>query len=250
MNKADGFTLLEVLLAIMLSLFVCALLFKIIINADSAWRRQQDQVATIEKALSTKAILKNAIAHAGYLGCQSAYGNVAVVDHLHAYKDVHPWFQVTSNTLDVMYLSPEATPALGLPGGDEVLTGEGSSIKAGDVIVVSDCRHAEIVKASSVRVANQKTKIVLEQSLLYGYQGFIAIGELVVNQFSLKNTSRRDEHGNRIKSLYVRNTQGRNQETVLGINALSFLKSNNNVDVNLTFSQGDHYDFSVVCENC
>jgi hypothetical protein len=250
MNKVDGFTLLEVLLAIMLSLFVCALLFKIIINADSAWRRQQDQVTTIEKALTTKTILQNAITHAGYLGCQSAYGNVTVVDHLHAYKDVHPWLQVTPDTLDVMYLSPEATQVLELPGADEVLVGESFSIKAGDVVVISDCRHAEIVKASSVRTANQKTKIVFEQSLSYEYEGFVTIGKLIVNQFYLKNTSRRDERGNRIKSLYVRNTSGRNQETVLGINALSFLKSNNNIDVNLTFSQGDHYNFSVVCENC
>lgn len=250
MKNINGFSLLEVLLTLTLSLFVCVLLFKLIINADHVWYVQQNQVATIEKALATKAILQQAITHAGYLGCQRASGDIEIIDHLHAYNNVRPWLRVTSDMLEVMYLSPGATPIFSEANSDAVLTDNRSSIKAGDIVVVSDCRHVEFVKVSRVGVLNQMKKIYFSGPLSFDYKGFSYVGELVVNQFTLKDTSRRDNHGNRIKSLYVRNTKGRNQEAVSEVNALFFSKHNDTVDVDLTFSQGDHYDFNVACKNC
>jgi hypothetical protein len=72
------------------------------------------------------------------------------------------------------------------------------SIKSGDILLITDCKSAEIFAV----LAMDKNKILSRQSLKKRYQFYTEIHQVEENNYFIGLTQRRDDRGQPVRALY------------------------------------------------
>jgi hypothetical protein len=107
-----------------------------------------------------------------------------------------------------------------MSGKNIMLTDHLVRITPGDLLLISDCRHAEIFRASAVKVTLEGQKITTEQPLKQTFQRYAEVSPLRIHKYYLAQSR---YQGERVTYALMRDTaQGRSAELVSGIEHLKF----------------------------
>jgi hypothetical protein len=127
----------------------------------------------------------------------------------------------SSNTLTLRHMGI-STHIVSPPvrGEDTVIAGDNIPVTAGDSLVITDCKHAEIIKAKYISSGVHSQRIKLWDTLRYDYDRSAEIGRLEINKFYVAKST-----DAAVNALFMQNINGSNTEMVSGIHAMKFLYS-------------------------
>jgi len=216
----SGLMLTDVMLAIILSLLLLSILFELYLAAHKSLKQQHDFLDMQDNAAAVINALSNEIREAGYIGCPRLDDNFHVISHL-------PWIISQTNRLVgteagelTVRHAGQPVSLISLSADHDVITTDNSRHFSGsDVLLVSDCKHAELVIAEKVNAGKKTQKIKLAQALQYAYEPPAEVSKLIQNTFYLAR-----KKGD-VYSFMLRDINGISHELAAGISSLNLLYS-------------------------
>lgn len=179
----EGFSLLELLMAIPLSLFLFSLLFILYFSCRQSIFLQTTLNDVRHTAQSAIDILRTDIHLAGYIGCPKLDSNFPII-HYPPYV-VSPAHKLLGNDAEIMVRHATVPPVSLLSMHDQSTLNASDEIhfSAGDVLLISDCHKAEVFRAKFVYLSNHMQQIILASPLHDYYKTKAEISRMEINKY-------------------------------------------------------------------
>lgn len=223
-SQPQGFSLIEVLLALVLSMVVMNGVLMMWLSLKNTGRTQEEVAQWQENGRLLSHILSRDLRVAGFIGCGHLSRDFPVLNHTH-----NSAFNLSLNNslqgyegdaVGVYYLA--LTPVVSLQADthyNQLITGEKPVLKKGDVLLISTCSHAEIFQLAQVQTLSKQHQQILTptENLNYLYTPTDQLGFLIKNTYFIANTGRKDNFNHPITALYVEEISGKNREILPNI---------------------------------
>lgn len=211
-----GITLIELMLALFISSVVLMATIHIISIYQKNTKIESVAISEISKLNQIKHIFQTEVNAAGYIGCH-ALTNDFYIHHSYFNLTLDNRLAGDDHQLMVRYASPQANDIAEISADGWSLTvNESPNIAALSWMLISDCRHAELVFVKKILRYKNRQKITLSQPLAYHYQSYAELSKLRYHRFFL------DENKQGIKGLYVVDQSGQKTELIAGLDSLAF----------------------------
>lgn len=211
----SGIVLIELMVALSLSLLLLRFVFEIVVTSERYFRLQTALQQNQESALTALDILSSAIHQAGHIGCPRltrdfqiySIGNYAV-------NAQNKLIGISNNVLTVRYAEyPPAVLIAPMRDNKTLHISKNIPIKSNDIVLISDCKHAELAKIDSMT----SNYLTTQQSLHGQFDSMSELSRLQINTYFIAKTVRKDQSGAPIYALFVRDINARTMELVEGI---------------------------------
>lgn len=221
--KHKGFTLIELMIALAISVFLLMALSDAFFSVKKAVDEREKMMSVEAKALQVITYLNQELPYAGFVGCFNVARDNPVINHL-AIKDIA---LTTSSVLsqDPQVLSATLAEHLvlfseSMKNKTDILVSDPGDLQKQDKVVVSDCSGAEIDSIESIRKVINKAvyKIVLSRPLSRLYQPYASIAVLRRYRYFLRSVNQKRQSS----VLFVEDEQGRSHELVEDVYDLNF----------------------------
>lgn len=235
----QGYSLLELMIAISLSLFLSMGMINIFIYSKNIYRLTQSLNTISTKTRMAFYLLSHDIRMAGFVGCVRLIEALPLNRHLIS-DSLVVWhkgantaklslpklarYQKDSDVILIQFLDPDTFPIKEAKSSHIILLHK-KLFRPRDILLISDCQHAELVHWNNIH-------------LTYNYQIESEIGYLNKIVYYIADTGRMSETGQRIYALYRRNL---NQsfykpiELIEGIKRMSIRLGMKNIDGTLSY---------------
>ncbi len=282
-TKQRGLTLVELMISVVLSLLLLAGVMVLFSGNKTSYRMQEGMSTVQETGRYGLSAMKRDINAAGFGGCITAsqepvlIAGDPVLPFVQAYRDgelVAGENDVSGRTIEghavttgtdilqvrgpldssVFYLTQRAAPAPALQ-----VSGNASAFAVGDYLIVSDCAHTEIFKASSVtasatapvttaigHASSQNKRGGLFQTTM-GEDSIVA--RLSTHTYFVAESSWTSASGATVQSLYRATGDGSPDELLQGVEDLQVfygIDSDGDQDVDSFLDAGSVTDWSQV----
>lgn len=245
MKKLEqGFSLLEFMLAISLSLFISMGIINIFIHSKHIYLITQSLNAIPNKAMLAFHLLSQDIRMAGFIGCVRLIDVSTLKKHLSAETSLVIWhkgfttakiglpklvqYQNDSDAILVQFLDPNIFP-IKEAKSKHIIFVHKTLFRPTDVLLISDCQHAELIHWNKIHLTNS-------------YQTDSEIGLFNKIIYYIANTGRLSEVGKPIYALYRRNLNQsiyRPVELIEGIKSMSIRLGMKNSDGTMFYKNGN-----------
>ena len=217
----SGVTLLEMMAAVVISMVLILLLTSMYVNMHHVLASQHAMQAQQNSALNVIDIIRDEIGMAGHIGC-ARLSSEFIVHSLSSYSlSIDNFMVVNPRNITVRYQSFPGDVLLNDSSSRAVLMTDASvRYRSGDILVISDCLHAEIFQASDVVMRGYIQHITPITPLRYQYHKYAEIGLLVIRQYYL----------DRDHTLTRRDIDGRKTEIMSGVNNLEFVMTTGGIN--------------------
>jgi hypothetical protein len=217
-GRINGLTLIEVMLALIISTTLMAGLTKLYIEMHHSILSSQRSIHQNFSAMKVLSQLRNEIAQAGQISCAKLNEDFQVFPFESATLTAQNSLIVDDDKLSVRY---QAMPVVELieqhPAAGGLKAEAGTAFAADQLLIISDCRHAEIFKVRSVNKQIDYQIIYPVQPLQHHYQLHAEIGRYIKHDYYV-----RDAGGK--KQLILEDMSGRHYVFQSGISELKFVK--------------------------
>lgn len=214
------------LIELMVSMVLALLLISFILEIYLASRKSQQFRAALNQvqnnANSAFSVLGTEIRRAGYIGCARLTKEFPV--HAYGYYSLTPknkLIVLDNNKFTVRYAGYPGVILKKIPEDDLTLyTSADIRFSSGDILIISDCKQAEIFQVDKTSLKNGLQKITVKYPLHYPFSPYAEISKLEINTYFIFKTNRKSRDGKPIFALYVADIKGRKMELVEGINSM------------------------------
>jgi type IV pilus assembly protein PilW len=230
LNNVLGFSLIELMVALTLSLLILMSLSTIYLAASKNHLSEAALQNIQQNARIAFQLIQGAIRIAGNVGCAALQDDFPVTTS-------EP-YNITKNNRIHDYRGSEikgGTDAFTVRYADAVsglliepmqlaniihMTGF-PKIKAGDVLLISDCETAEMITVEQVSSSNDETQIIMtDKNLTKVYKENAEVSVFEMNAFYIGKTDRKDSKGAPIYALYMKDKASHKTELVEGISEM------------------------------
>lgn len=227
---SDGVTLLEMMIAITISMLLILLLTSVYINMHHVLAGQRAMKLHQNNALKLIDMIREEVAMAGHIGCARLSSSFNVYP-------LPPYVLTNENDLVIntknITVRYQAFPSVALlrdmHGRTMLATDASVRYRPGEVMLISDCTHAEIFQAGVVVMRNNMQIIYPTMPLKYQYHKFSELGLLVMRQYYLGH-----DH-----TLMRRELDGRHVVLMTGVEDLIFARDEDGI--HFSFKTADVY---------
>jgi type IV pilus assembly protein PilW len=251
MKKITGMTLIELMLAITISMLILSMLTTIYLvtkKNDSA----QIAVSNIqENARIAMHWLHGNIRTAGYLGCAKLTDDFPIINY--------PPYELTrenkisssgSDTITIRGASiSSATLVTSMRGYATLYVSGKPHFSEGDVLLISDCRSAEIFLVKKAAVISQGIqKITTKEPLHTQYQQYAEVSQFESNTYFVGKTNRQSADGSPIYALYIEDIYQQKTELVEGVEDMKIhydINDNGIVGISIALTLSSLSNFSL-----
>ena len=250
LRHTGGFSLVEIMVALSLSLLLLGAVLQIFISAKASYRMNSGLARLQETGRFATEILAGDIRMAGYQGCMTLdqiTPNVIVKDPPPALTLYDPanilrgennlasgntlGAVVGSDTLSILRASPTAARLTGNMSADNAniqIDGNPAGFEAGDILMITDCADADIFAASSVSQGGTVTiahanNVNTTNRLSKAYQSDARLMAFQSATYYVRDTNRDNEVGEPIYGLYMQPLEGAAVELVAGVEDMQVL---------------------------
>lgn len=227
MKCCYGFTLIEIMMSISISMLLLLGLLNIIFTANGAHSNQVAMNSLQENARDVTHILTEAIHSAGYIGCAHYTDEFPLTNHtddtfipknkINLYKGEEMKDNTEAFTIRRMGLN-NASVIKNMRGKSVVYASNTISFSKGDVLLISNCQSADIFRVKDViKQMDGTQKIMTEDPLSTLYDKNASISFLEVNTYYIGDTGRLDYSHAPVFALYVQDIHHYKTELVEGV---------------------------------
>lgn len=277
-GSADGFSLVEIMIALTLSLLLLGAVFQIFISAKASYRMNEGLARLQETGRFAADILAGDIRMAGYQGCMTLdqlTPNVIVAnpppdlnlydpenvltgeDNLATGDDLVDDHRAVVGT-DSLTIRKASSSGADLTGNTDPINaniqinGNPAGFEKDDILIITDCADADIFRATSVSNSNGSSKVTVAHasngnttnklSKIYGPDATVLAFESIT--YYVADTNRKNEAGNPIYGLYAQRLDD-TVELVAGVEDMQVLYGE---DINADGSVDDYVNAGAVAD--
>lgn len=212
----QGISLLEVMLSSALAVLIISALTNLYIKLNHAVLRNEEYITTSLTAARLISLFRSEVESAGHIGCAQLNEDFIVQPYQKYSITKANSLQVHDNELIVQY---QAMPTLSLisPLNQHrtLLTDNGATVEPKDILLISDCNHAEIFQVKSINIKNNVKHITSIGQLRSAYGVNAEVGRLIYHRYFLQH------HGAR-SDLIMEDSSGRNNILQTDVTDLQF----------------------------
>lgn len=243
-SREQGYSLIELMIAISLSLFLSLGIINIFIFSKNIYQLTQNLNIIPTKARLAFHLLSHDIRMAGFIGCVRLNDVMTLNNHLSANTSLVVWhkgyttaklslsklaqYQKDSDAILIQFLDPNTFPVNEAKSRHIVLTNK-MVFRPKDTLLISDCQHAELINWNNIH-------------LTYSYQKGSEIGFFNKIIYYIADTRRMNEMGQPIYALYRRNlnqSSYKPTELIEGIKRMSIKLGMKNNDGTLYYKNAN-----------
>lgn len=224
-RNSHGSSLLEIMIALLLSAIVLAEIFRYSYFIESSVNFSSSKIESIEKNNVLFAWLVRDIELSGYVGCVNAHSRETIIDD-GSYLSNH-WLVTSGNELVSQYMSTQQFLIASQTSANEVLIDGKNNFKVDDVVLIENCWEAETLKIKKISNVNYGTQKRLQfyQSIKIKNIQNAYVAKLIRHQYGIKKTTRKNENGQIIFSLYMTDIKNNSDEVLENISAMDISNS-------------------------
>jgi len=194
--RQQGSSLVELMVALLLSSFLCALLIQQYLISKRHYLDVQKTLSQSSELVWITELLRNSIRHAGFTPCANI-NQLQGVDH----RSQSPIPQaIALDELNITRMSTDFSPVI-RQQFDKVSVTNNTRFKVGQLVLVSDCFHAEIEHISAISHGGNEAILHLSAPLTFVYQSPIFVGEWLEERFFIRKNTQGE------KALYYQQQQ-------------------------------------------
>ncbi len=214
-----GLTLIEVMVSMVLSLLLLSILFDAYRAAkrSESWQlalyRLQDQGKAASAHLST------AIHQAGYIGCGKLTADFPLyAPSQYSISNENKLISYRENEMTLRYAAAtHANVAVPMKNRHVIVTTTNVSFGRHDMLIIADCKSADIFAVAAVSIIKDKQKIFSMTPLHRQYNETAEIFHLENNTYFVAPTKRLDQENKVIYALWMQDGKGHQRELVEGV---------------------------------
>jgi len=226
-HGCSGQILIDVMLTVGLGMLLLSILLDLYLASQRSLQLQNALIRMEDNARAALDILTSEIHQAGYIGCPRLTDDFPVISHVE--HSISQKNKLTGSNADEIIIRHVEFPAsvITAVSQDRNVISVSNVIRfsAGDLLFISDCRHAEIVRAESVNAGRFSQTVKLSHLLRYRFESDAEVSKFAANKFYLAKSRRFSANGSPVFSLMMQDMNGRNTEMVAGIRKMQFLYS-------------------------
>lgn len=174
----EGYTLMSLLLAMMISAVLMVHFSKFVLNIIAKINTLYTHQSTAHELDRAFTMIKAEISQVGQFGCSKLKNTKIIGDHLKLFPQV----QVGSNQLTLRYLK-YYTNMVRAVERQTIFLKKPMRVRADEMLVLSDCFHTEIL--SAVADVSQNS-LRLSSPLLSQFKGALMLGKLMTVTYSVQ----------------------------------------------------------------
>lgn len=238
-SRVNGFSLLEILIGLSLAIFIISTFVRLYLHYHRQLIHLHDEESLHADITEAINLLKTDVSRAGYIGCAKLTSEFRVIPYRQYNMTNENALITTSNKMTVRYQEfPSAMVTADMDDHYRILTNHDNDFKSGDILMISDCLHAEIFRASFVDHLSNGRLITSNEPLKYKYHKHAEVGRFVISSFYLGTISQ-DILADRV-SLLHENVSGEVEVLIDRVAKLNFEKKRDDVYFSFTLDDNQH----------
>ncbi len=227
MKKIIGMTLIELMLAIIISLLILSILSTIYLVTEKNNSTQIAMSHIQENSRIATHWLSTNLRAAGYLGCAKLTDDFPLINYppyaltpankISSYRGEE--MKSNSDAITILNASvSSATLVMPMHSYSTLYLSAKPHFSEGDVLLISDCKSAEIFLVKEASVVNQGVqKITTKKPLHTQYQQYAEVSQFESNTYFIGKTNRQYPNGASIYALYIKDIHQQKIELVEGL---------------------------------
>ena len=224
-KNLKGETLIEWMITVAISLLIISSLVEIYLASQRGYHVQDALNHLQDNAKTASDFLKADIQHAGYIGCPLLTNDFPIATYSNEYS-ITPQNKLigTDTQLTVRRLTFPNVVLKNMQDASTLYVSKEVTLHAGDILMISDCYHAEIFQAQTVSSSQSSQKIITTTPLQNKYELYAEVGEFTINTYYIDKSDHHEKDGSPIYSLFVKTIDGKT-ELVAGIHHMQLAYS-------------------------
>ncbi len=224
-KSATGVTLIELMLALSLSVLILGMIIETYVAANATHEAQTALNAIQENARSASEFLSTHIRAAGFIGCARLTDEYPFTHHLEInlprpvshYQDKE--MKTGTDAIAVWHAGNASVLLMKTMKEKNILyVSTGFDLAADDWLIISDCKTTETFAIKTVSVLqNGWKKIISAVPLEKLYEKNAEINQFEIDNFFISDTGRETKNHQPVYALYVRMNGGRKMELAEGV---------------------------------
>jgi type IV pilus assembly protein PilW len=204
-NKMHGITLIELMITLTLSMLILGVTITIYLTAQNNLLYQSSLNLMLENIHFMEEIFRSELHLSGYIGCPKLTVDFPI-KNIHSYEiNVNNALSISKNkkTVTVRHVNVlHANVVEEMKDTSSLSVSLNPLFSKGDILLISDCKKAEIFKVKNSVLGNDIQVITPEAPLQFLYDKLAEVGKLEMNTFYIKDTGRKMENGQAVYALY------------------------------------------------
>jgi type IV pilus assembly protein PilW len=221
-KQASGIVLIEMIIVVAIGLLLVSVLTEMYLVNQKSLRLQTALYDSQDNAKTAISILSAEIHQAGRIGCARLTSEFPMTS-IHEYR-LTPENKMTGNSFNEITVRYAAYPNafLKLSMQDEKTIHASSDIHfaSGDILLISNCKRAEIFAVEEVKIKNGVQKIIPAFSLHNLYEKNSEVSRLIINKYYIAKTNRTHQDGTPVYSLFLQDIRHHKTELVAGVDSM------------------------------
>lgn len=202
-------------MALAVSTILLGTVVSLILSGSELFAYSVAKTRSLMQLESASRLLRDEIGRAGYIGCARLSRQFPLVNHTAYTLTADNAIVLADNFLQIRRASIPAVMLYQLNQTEKTLLVEkGIRFQAHDIIVVSDCRHAEITEIERVSQTHAGQRLYLTTTMESGFANGAEVARLIISQTGIKRMA---NHSN---VLYMSDLHG--NDAVLATNIIDF----------------------------
>lgn len=236
-KKMYGFSLIELMLALTISMAVISMISTIYLAAQKNFSLQSELSDIHENAYIAIELLNSDIRKAGYIGCAKLTEDFPLKNFFQYGMNLKNKISSTQNEISVRHAGRHHANLIEpMQDYSKLSVTAQPRFSEGDILIISDCTAAEIFKVGHVFNTKEIQQITPSEPLSNLYDKNAEVSQFEVNTYFIGETDRQRRSGEPIFALFKKDIHDQKSELVEGVNAMNIKLVENGVSMMLTIS--------------
>lgn len=228
-----GMSVIELMLAMALGLTILSFLFEAYLAHHRSDQLQASLYEIQHNAKRAIALLNTAIKQAGYIGCPRLSPGFLIKPYS-AYSITAKNKLVGEHNKFTVRQAAFAANAVTetMQNNSELFISKKVKFSTRDILIISDCKHAELFQAASIVSFRSAQKLITRLPLYYRYSRDAEVSRLQINTYYIGKTKRKNANGMPIYALFRQDIKHHQLELVENITHMQLfysIKSNGKI---------------------
>ncbi len=255
-KNSIGLTLIELILALTLSLFLISLSIEIYLLAEKSQRAQAALISLQENQQILSQILRQHIRMAGFSGCGRFSSDFPFYNHLPQYISlnnkiaIYPHTDIKTNTDGITLWHAgihHAKLSKNMQGYATLYVTANPIFAVGDNLIISDCKSVDLFKVKRVIIFHDGTQqIIAKTPLSKLYAQNAEISEFEWESYFVGDTGRLDLHEQPVYAVFMETQDGQKTELIEGVESMQIELASLEHDTLVIHKMGDVSDAAAV----
>lgn len=222
-HRYIGLTLIEMIIALSISVLIFALLVKFLLIIDHNRAIQKALIDIQEKSNHLREVFTQEIKKAGHIGCATLNHSFPLTSLNYYRLSANNFLTGNNHSLYISYVDFPNVILLRQKNENSLLVSAEIHFKVKDVLVVSDCNKGEMIQVERIKLNKSVQTIFTHQPIKNHFEKFAEVGKLRIHHFYIAKSQRKVADNQSDHALFFEDIDHKKFELLDQIDSLDFV---------------------------